>query len=71
MRAIAAGAMWPLVRMTSDTIGYTPVAIKYCVNEATIHAHFDNRAAINYWDFTRARESVEFVQGALTRYWRF
>jgi cell division protease FtsH len=50
----------PLDRMVSDTIGYTPVAIKYCVNEATIHAHFDNRAAINYWDFTQARETHEW-----------
>jgi ATP-dependent Zn protease len=46
--------------MVSDTIGYTPVAIKYCINEATIHAHFDGRAAINYWDFTRARETHEW-----------
>ena len=50
----------PLDRMVSDTIGYTPVAIKYCINEATIHAHFDGRAAINYWDFTRARETHEW-----------
>ncbi len=50
----------PLKRMVSDTIGYTPVAIKYCINEATIHAHFDNRAAINYWDFTQAREMHEW-----------
>lgn len=50
----------PIDRMVSDTIGYTPVAIKYCINEATIHAHFDGRAAINYWDFTRAREAHEW-----------
>lgn len=50
----------PLDRMVSDTIGYTPVAIKYCINEATIHAHFDGRAAINYWDFTQAREMHEW-----------
>ena len=50
----------PLDRMVSDTIGYTPVAIKFCINEATIHAHFDNRAAINYWDFTQARETHEW-----------
>jgi ATP-dependent Zn protease len=50
----------PLDRMVSDTIGYTPVAIKYVINEATIHAHFDGRAAINYWDFTRAREVHEW-----------
>lgn len=50
----------PIDRMVSDTIGYTPVAIKYVVNEATIHAHFDGRAAINYWDFTQAREVHEW-----------
>lgn len=50
----------PIDRMVSDTIGYTPVAIKYCINEATIHAHFDGRAAINYWDFTQARETHEW-----------
>jgi cell division protease FtsH len=46
----------PIERMISDTIGYTPVAIKFVINEATIHAHFDGRQAVNYWDFTRARE---------------
>jgi len=46
----------PIDRMVSDTIGYTPVAIKFVINEATIHAHFDGRQAINYWDFTLARE---------------
>ena len=46
----------PIDRMVSDTIGYTPVAVKFVINEATIHAHFDGRQAINYWDFTKARE---------------
>jgi ATP-dependent Zn protease len=50
----------PMDRMVSDTIGYTPVAIKFVVNEATIHAHFDSRLSINYWDFTRARESHDW-----------
>jgi cell division protease FtsH len=50
----------PLDRMVSDTIRYTPVAIKYVINEAVIHAHFDNRQAINYWDFTYAREMHEW-----------
>lgn len=50
----------PLDRMISDTIGYTPVAVKYVINEAVIHAHFDGRQAINYWDFTRAREVHEW-----------
>ncbi|MDZ4718807.1 MAG: AAA family ATPase, partial [Roseiflexaceae bacterium] len=50
----------PYDRMVSDTIGYTPVAIKYIINEAVIHAHFDGRQAINYWDFTHAREMHEW-----------
>ncbi|MEF3275098.1 MAG: AAA family ATPase [Chloroflexus sp.] len=50
----------PIDRMVADTIGYTPVAIKYVINEATIHAHFDGRSAINYWDFTQAREIHEW-----------
>jgi ATP-dependent Zn protease len=47
-------------RMMSDTIHYTPVAIKFVINEAVIHAHFDHRQAINYWDFSRAREMHEY-----------
>jgi cell division protease FtsH len=50
----------PLDRMVFDTIGYTPVAVKYVINEAVIHAHFDGRQAINYWDFTCAREVHEW-----------
>jgi ATP-dependent Zn protease len=50
----------PMDRMISDTIGYTPVAIKFVINEATIHAHFEGRQAINYWDFTHAREMHEW-----------
>jgi ATP-dependent Zn protease len=50
----------PLDRIVSDTIGYSPVAIKFVINEAVIHAHFDGRAAINYWDFTKARETHEW-----------
>jgi ATP-dependent Zn protease len=49
----------PLDRMISDTIGFTPVAIKFVINEATIHAHFEGREAITYWDFTKARETHE------------
>lgn len=50
----------PMDRMVSDTINYTPVAIRFIINEAVIHAHFDNRQAINYWDFSRAREMHEY-----------
>ncbi len=50
----------PVDRMANDTIEYTPVAIKFVINEAVIHAHFDGRDAINYHDFTRARENHEW-----------
>ena len=50
----------PVDRMANDTILYTPVAIKFVINEAVIHAHFDGRDAISYDDFTRARENHEW-----------
>ena len=50
----------PIDRMSNDTIGYTPVAIKFVINEAVINAHFDGRDAISYEDFTRARENHEY-----------
>jgi len=49
----------PMERMISDTIGFTPVAIKFVINEAAIHAHFEGRETITYWDFTKARETHE------------
>jgi cell division protease FtsH len=50
----------PLDRMSGDTIGYTPVEIKYVINEATVVAHFSGRDAITYLDFSEAREAHEF-----------
>jgi ATP-dependent Zn protease len=50
----------PLDRMSGDTIGYTPVEIKYVINEATVVAHFNGHDAINYQAFTEAREAHEF-----------
>ena len=50
----------PLDRMSNDTISYSPVGIKHLINEAVIHAHFDGRDAINYADYTRAREDHEY-----------
>jgi ATP-dependent Zn protease len=41
-------------------MGYTPVAIKYVLNEAAVHAHFDGRTIINYDDFTMARDTHEY-----------
>jgi cell division protease FtsH len=50
----------PLDRMAGDTIGYTPVEIKYVINEATVVAHFNGHDAITYSDFSEAREAHEF-----------
>jgi cell division protease FtsH len=49
----------PLDRMAGDTIGYTPVEIKYVINEATVVAHFNGRDAIGYAEFSEAREAHE------------
>ena len=50
----------PLEKMANDTIGYTPVAIKYVINEAVVNAHFEGKDVIDYKDFTRAREYHEW-----------
>ncbi|MGH2365306.1 MAG: AAA family ATPase, partial [Chloroflexota bacterium] len=50
----------PIDRMSNDTIGYTPVAIKYVINEAVVNAHFNGKDVIDYKDFTRAREYHEW-----------
>lgn len=49
----------PIDFMVHDTIGYTPAAIRYVINEAVIHAHFEGRNYITYEDFTAARETHE------------
>jgi cell division protease FtsH len=49
-----------LERMVNDTQGYTPVAIKYVINESVVHAHFNGRTTITYEDFTRARDTHEY-----------
>jgi cell division protease FtsH len=50
----------PLEKMANDTIDYTPVAIKYVINEAVVNAHFEGKDRIDYKDFTRAREYHEW-----------
>jgi cell division protease FtsH len=50
----------PVDKLVSDTIGYTPVSIKYVINEAVVIAHFDGRSAIRYRDVTLARETHEW-----------
>src|SRR6266540_2458689 len=43
-------------RLALETIGYTPVAIKYIVNEAVVVAHFEARDRVEYPDLTLAME---------------
>src|SRR5581483_824826 len=50
----------PIEKMANDTIGYTPVAIRYVINEAVVNAHFNGKEVIDYKDFTRAREYHEW-----------
>jgi cell division protease FtsH len=47
-------------KLVFDTIGYTPVSIKYVINEAVVAAHFDGHGTITYRDFTLARETHEW-----------
>jgi ATP-dependent Zn protease len=49
----------PVDRLVAETIGYTPVAIRYVINEAVVRAHFDGRDAITYQDLIRARDLHE------------
>jgi ATP-dependent Zn protease len=48
-----------LDRLSSETIGQSPAALKFIINEAVIHAHFNGRAKINYSDFTVALDNHE------------
>jgi cell division protease FtsH len=50
----------PVDKMASDTINYSPVSIKYVINEAVVMAHFTGREAVEYKDFTAAREAHEW-----------
>jgi ATP-dependent Zn protease len=49
----------PIDRMIGDTIGYTPVSIKYVINESVVVAHWDNREVVTYLDWSRALENHE------------
>jgi cell division protease FtsH len=55
----------PIDRLATDMItpegqGYSPVEIKFVVNEAVVHAHFDGRDAATYADFRHAMETREY-----------
>src|SRR5919198_1493706 len=46
-------------RMIGDTIGYTPVMIKYVIDEAVVVAHWDHRDTVTYKDWSLALENHE------------
>jgi ATP-dependent Zn protease len=46
--------------MVGDTIGYTPVKIRYVINEAVVVSHWDGRDVVTYKDWSRAIENHEF-----------
>jgi len=55
----------PLERIAIEMItpggeGYSPVEVKFVVNEAVVHAHFDGREAISYEDVRHAMETREY-----------
>jgi ATP-dependent Zn protease len=50
----------PIDRFVYETIGYTPVAIRYVINEAVVRAHFDGRDAVTYRDLIAARDLHEY-----------
>jgi hypothetical protein len=55
----------PLERIATEMItpegeGYSPVEVKFVVNEAVVHAHFDGREAITYADVRHAMETREY-----------
>jgi ATP-dependent Zn protease len=55
----------PIERVATEMItpegqGYTPVEVKFVVNEAVVHSHFDGREAITYEDLRHAMETREY-----------
>jgi cell division protease FtsH len=57
---VAHDANLSIDRLAHETIGYTPMAIKYLINEAIVFARCDGRDAIEYRDFMLAREMYEW-----------
>lgn len=48
-----------LDRLAYDTIGYSPAAIKFVINESVINAHFNGRTKIAYEDWLLSLENHE------------
>ncbi len=49
----------PLDRLAHETVGYTPAALKYIVNESVVVAHFSGRDEMEYKDYVLAMEMYE------------
>lgn len=47
-------------RLSSEMIGYTPVEIKFVINEAVVVSHFAGRDTVTYDDLREAREMREW-----------
>ena len=48
-----------LDRLAGETIGQSPAAIKFIINEAVISAHFNGRVKVAYEDFANALDNHE------------
>jgi cell division protease FtsH len=48
-----------LDRLAQDTIGQSPAALKFIINEAVINAHFNGRSKMAYEDFSQALDAHE------------
>jgi len=48
-----------LDRLSGETIGQSPAAIKFIINEAVISAHFNGRVKVAYEDFANALDNHE------------
>ncbi len=49
----------PVDRFVDESIGYSPVEIRYVINEAVVRAHFNGRDTITYKDIMEARDLHE------------
>jgi ATP-dependent Zn protease len=48
-----------LDRLAQDTIGQSPAALKFIINESVINAHFNGHSKVAYEDFTQALDAHE------------
>ncbi|MPZ13631.1 MAG: AAA family ATPase [Chloroflexi bacterium] len=60
LNKVAHDASLSIDRLSHETIGYSPAAIKYVINEAVVVAHFEGHDAVQYRDFRLAQEMFEW-----------